>query len=189
MQARKCDAVGDGGVGKTSLLITYSTNAFPGDYIPTIYDYYAAFIMVDGIPFNLSIWDSPGGEEYDRLRPLSYRGTDVFIICFSITSPKSFENVKAKWVIEIKDHCPNVPFLLVGTKIDLREDTTTTSALSERGLAVISYQQGSQLANEIGAIKYMECSSLNQIGLKELFEETIRAVPPKEAKKSKCSLM
>ena len=170
-------------------MFTYTTNAFPVDYIPTVFDNYSANVLFDGREINLSIWDTGGGEEYDRLRPITYRGTEVFVICFSITSPNSFEQVKLKWYPEIKDHCPNVPILLIGTKIDLREDTTTISQLMEKGLAVISYQQGSILANEIGAIKYLECSALNQIGLKELFEEAMRAVPPKEAKKSKCSLM
>ena len=70
----------------------------------------------------------------------------------------------AKWYPEIKDHCPNVPILLVGTKIDLRGDSTTITQLREKGLAVISYQQGFQFANEIGAVKYMECSSYKKIG-------------------------
>ena len=65
---------------------------------------------------------STGQEEYDRLRPLSYPQTDVFLMCFSVTSPASFENVKDKWFLEVHHHCPGVPFLIVGTQIDLRED-------------------------------------------------------------------
>ena len=67
------------------------------------------------------IW-STGQDEYDRLRPLSYPQTDVFLMCFSVTSPISFENVKDKWFPEVHHHCPGVPFLIVGTQIDLRED-------------------------------------------------------------------
>ena len=139
--------------------------------------------MFDGRPINLGVWDTSGGEDYDRLRPLSYPGADVFIICFSITSPNSFESVKLRWQPEIIHICPNVLIIIVGTKIDLKEDTTTISRLKEKGLAVISYQQGSQLTNEIGAFKYMECSSLNKIGLEELFEEAIRVALPKKKKR------
>jgi len=64
----------------------------------------------------LALWDTAGQEDYDRLRPLSYPDTDVILMCFSIDSPDSLENIPEKWTPEVKHFCPNVPIILVGNK-------------------------------------------------------------------------
>jgi GTPase SAR1 family protein len=74
-----------------------------------------------------------GQEDYDRLRPLSYPGTQVFLVCFSIISPSSYENVLSKWVPEIQHHAANVPIILVGTKSDLRSDNAMVQQLQAKG--------------------------------------------------------
>lgn len=192
-QSLKCVVTGDGAVGKTCLLISYTTNAFPGEYIPTVFDNYQASVMVDGKPISLGLWDTAGQEDYDRLRPLSYPQTDVFLVCFSIVSPPSFDNVTAKWYPEIEHHAPNVPIILVGTKLDLRDDPVAKEGLRQKKMEPISFERANEVKKEIGAVKYIECSALTQRGLKTVFDEAIRAVlsprPVTQKKKGKCKIL
>ncbi|XP_073447130.1 ras-related C3 botulinum toxin substrate 1-like [Aquarana catesbeiana] len=192
MQNIKCVVVGDGAVGKTCLLISYTTSAFPGEYIPTVFDNFSANLMVDGKPVNLGLWDTAGQEDYDRLRPLSYPQTDVFLVCFSIVSPASYENVREKWYTEVQHHCPDTPIILVGTKLDLRDDKDTIAKLKVQNLAPITFPQGLTMAKEIGARKYLECSALTQRGLKTVFDGAIRVAlcpPPVKKRKRTCLIL
>jgi len=148
IQSVKLVCVGDGAVGKTCLLLSYSTNSFPGDYVPTVFDNYCANVMVDGTPIGLGLWDTAGQEDYDRLRPLSYPQTDVFLLTFSVVNPASLENIRAKWHPEITHHCPNTPFILVGTKIDLREDGPTIERLSAKKHSPIMYEKGLEMMKD-----------------------------------------
>ncbi|KAL1892263.1 Rho GTPase protein rac1 [Ceratocystis pirilliformis] len=194
VQSLKCVVTGDGAVGKTCLLISYTTNAFPGEYVPTVFDNYSASVMVDGKPISLGLWDTAGQEDYDRLRPLSYPQSDVFLICFSIVSPPSFDNVKAKWYPEIGHHAPNIPIILVGTKLDLRDDKDTLEQMMQKRMEPVSYDQALICARDIKARKYLECSALTQRNLKSVFDEAIRAVlSPRpvnvKPKKPKCTIL
>lgn len=191
MQNIKCVVVGDGAVGKTCLLISFTTNAFPKEYIPTVFDNYSAQLAVGSKVISLNLWDTAGQEEYDRLRTLSYPQTNVFIICFCVASPSSYENIKLKWYPEVSEHCPNVPILLVGTKKDLRDDPEVLNKLKEKNQSVVSQQQGVALARQIQASKYMECSALNQDGVKEVFTEAVLAFlkPKSQARKKLCVLL
>jgi len=183
MRSVKCVVVGDGAVGKTCMLMSYTTNAFPEDYVPTVFDNYAANVMVDGKPVNLGLWDTAGQEDFDKLRPLSYPSTDVFLVCFSLISKASYENVRYKWAPELRKHWPKAPLILVGTKLDLREDVNAMRKLQENKVSPISQQEGEALTREIQATKYIECSALTQKNLKMVFDEAIKAVLYPEVKK------
>ena len=169
MQDIKCVVVGDGDVGKTALLISFTTNSFPGEYIPTVYDNYSATVVVDGKPVMLGLWDTAGQEEYDRLRPLAYPLTKIFLLCFSLVSPETYHNTLTKWGPEIQHYCKEVPILLVGTKLDLREDEETVAKLRTNQLTPITYPQGLSMANDVGAVKYLECSTKTNQGLRQVF--------------------
>ncbi len=187
----KCVEVGDGAVGKTCLLISYTSNQFPEDYVPTVFDNYAVTVMIGDEPYTFGLFDTAGQEDYDRLRPLSYPQTDIFLICFSVVVPSSFDNVKEKWYPEISHHAPHVPCIIVGTQIDLRDDPTALANLARQHQKPITYQQGERLAKELKAVKYDECSALTQVGLKSLFDDAIVAAlePPVIKKSKKCIIL
>ena len=147
--------------------------------------------MVDGKAVNLGLWDTAGQEDYDRLRPLSYPQTDVFLIAFSIISPNSFENVKSKWYPEIQHHCPGTPIILVGTKSDLRDDEAMQAKLRVKGITMVSQSMATERTKEIGAKMYLECSALTQDGLKKVFDEAIRAAlqPKTRPSKKVCAIL
>ncbi|CAF0734792.1 unnamed protein product [Rotaria sordida] len=184
-QTIKCVIVGDGTVGKTCMLIVYATNKFPTQYVPTVFDNYAVTITIDGKPYTLGLFDTAGQEDFDRLRPLSYQMTDVFLVCFSVTSSASFANIREKWAPEISHHCPKVPFLLVGTQIDLRDDPSTLERLQRSHEKPITRKQGEKLANDIKASQYVECSARTQEGLKHVFDEAIMVALKQKTRRSK----
>ena len=176
MQSIKLVVVGDGAVGKTCMLICYTEGKFPKEYVPTVFDNYEATIIVEGKEVKFSLWDTAGQEGYARIRTLSYPKTDIFLLCFSVANYPSYMNVKDRWFGEIRHHCPTVPIILVGTKIDLRSDQETLEELAKAGKQPIAAQEGIQMAQEIQAIKYLECSALTRQGLKNVFDEALTTV-------------
>jgi len=174
MEHVKCVTLGDGAVGKTALLRAFTQNAAPGEYIPTVFDNYALNMRLDGHLVNLSLWDTAGQEDYDRLRPLSYPGTDVFLLCFSLVSPVSMENVRRRWVPEIKASVPHAKIVLCGTKSDLCGDSDTQERLEAAGLLPVQSEEGRALAAEVGACAYCETSAVTHEGMQRTFEEVVR---------------
>merc|ERR1719251_661278 len=150
----KIVAVGDGTVGKTSLLNTFVTGEFPEDYVPTVFDNQMTNLEVNGKQIQVELWDTAGQEAFDRIRHLSYRDTDIFLIVFCVVNEESLGNVQHKWVPEIKNHYDQThdteqPMIyLVGTKSDLRQD----------GVSQCSTSKIEQTRKAIGAVAYMETS-------------------------------
>ncbi|XP_018450747.1 rac-like GTP-binding protein ARAC4 isoform X2 [Raphanus sativus] len=126
-----------------------------------------------------------GQEDYNRLRPLSYRGADVFILAFSLISKASYENIAKKWIPELRHYAPGVPIILVGTKLDLRDDKQFF--IDHPGAVPITTNQGEELKKLIGSAVYIECSSKTQQNVKAVFDAAIKVVlqPPKQRKKKK----
>lgn len=177
MRNVKIVVVGDGGVGKTCLLISYTSNSFPSEYVPTVFDDYSANIKVGDEIVSIGLWDTAGQEDYDRLRPLSYPGTDIFLLCFSVTSRTSMENIESKWMPEIKHYVHDAQYFVVGTKSDLREDTAKIVA---ENLSPIPEDECKSIASKIGT-KYFEVSALKQTNLNTLFSKAIIAVLKKQS--------
>ncbi|KAJ3639416.1 hypothetical protein Zmor_002777 [Zophobas morio] len=169
MVHKKIVVIGDGACGKTCLSVTFCKNEFPEDHIPTIYDTYCKTVLVEDRNVELAVWDTAGEEDYDRLRPLSYANASVIIVCFAIDNPISLSNVEAKWAPEVKHYCRKVPLILVGNKLDLRNNTGSVEALQTRDLHPVNYEEGMKMAKKIKARNYIECSAKHMMRVQDVF--------------------
>lgn len=197
---RKLVLLGDGACGKTSLLNVFTRGYFPTVYEPTVFENYVHDIFVDGTHIELSLWDTAGQEEFDRLRSLSYDDTDLIMLCYSVDSKDSLENVESKWVGEIADNCPGVKLVLVALKCDLRENEAEEDGANtnnpelggqQEKKPLINYDQGLEVARRINALRYLECSAMRNRGVNEAFTEAARVAlsVKKDSQESKCSVM
>lgn len=166
-----------------------------------MFENYVHDIFVDGQAMQLSLWDTAGQEEFDRLRSLSYSDTHTIMLCFSVDSRDSLENVQTKWVSEIVDHCDGVKLVLVALKCDLRsnEDSPAPASDDANGLSdsskptggqggaqkkLISYEEGLAVAKKVNALRYLECSAKKNRGVNEAFTEAARCALSAKAKGS-----
>ncbi|KAM3850968.1 rho-related GTP-binding protein RhoD [Vipera latastei] len=171
----KLVVIGDGGCGKTSMLMVFVKREFPKVCIPTVFEKYSAPFHVNDKQVHISLWDTAGQEDYDRLRPLSYNGTHAVIICYDVTNPISFNNILTKWYPEANHFCKGIPILLVGCKTDLRNDKVLLKKLHQNQLEPITYQKGEALARNLHAVAYFECSALYHENITDIFTEASRA--------------
>ncbi|XP_051982750.1 rho-related GTP-binding protein RhoU-like [Xyrauchen texanus] len=181
----KCVLVGDRAVGKTSLIVSYTTNGYPAEHIPTAFDNFTARVVVDGKPVQLQLCDMAGqrwggvdrslNAEFDRLRPLCYRDADAFLLCYSVVLPSSLRSLMDRWAPEVHRLCPGVPIILVGTQCDLLEDVQVLIRLADSQEKPVSREEARLYARSIGAVTCAECSALTQKNLKDVFDAAILA--------------
>lgn len=167
---RKLVIIGDGACGKTSLLYVFTLGKFPEEYHPTVFENYVTDCRVDGIKVSLTLWDTAGQEEYERLRPFSYSKADIILIGFAVNDSESLINARTKWAEEALRYCPDAPILLVGLKKDLRN----SHGGSAQGEKFVNTADAQQVAKQIGAKKYLECSALSGEGVDDVFELATR---------------
>ncbi|KAI7869719.1 small GTPase superfamily [Spinellus fusiger] len=166
--SRKLVVCGDGACGKTSLLNVFTRGYFPQVYEPTVFENYVQEMVIDGQDVELSLWDTAGQEEFDRLRTLSYVDTHVLMLCFSVDSRDSLSNIPSRWLEEVTEHCPNAKIVLVALKCDLREEAALNKPDN------VQYEEGLEAARNINAVRYLECSAKYNRGVLECFEQAAR---------------
>ncbi|XP_029371080.1 rho-related GTP-binding protein RhoF [Echeneis naucrates] len=166
--------VGDGGCGKTSLLMVYAKGDFPEKYAPSVFEKYVTTISLGGKEIKLNLYDTAGQDDYDRLRPLSYQEANLILVCFDVTNPTSFENVLIKWFPEVKHFCREIPVILIGCKTDLRKDKECSRKLKALNLAPITYTQGEETRQQMNAELYLECSAKYQENVEDIFREATK---------------
>ncbi|XP_076805191.1 ras-like GTP-binding protein Rho1 [Clavelina lepadiformis] len=184
----KCVVVGDGGSGKTSLLVVYVKGEFPEQYCPTVFDNYSAEVDIGEKKATLMLFDTAGQEDYDRLRPLFYDQVDVIIMCYDVNTHASFENVEIRWIPETRHFCPDALVVLVACKTDLRralvENDVTSNDVDlirlnkQRNILnhnrVITTEEGHELAERIKATAFIECSAKENENVNNVFLTSVQ---------------
>ncbi|CAK1552841.1 unnamed protein product [Leptosia nina] len=171
----KCVLVGDGEVGKSSLIAAYAQDTFSEDYQPTAYDTFNVVVDVDDRPVCVEICDTAGQDSMSELRELCYPGTDVLMLCFSVVRPETFRSVANRWTKAVAN--VKAPLILVGTQCDLALDGRMIQTLRARGEHAVTEAEAKALAAKINAV-YVETSAKTRKQLKDAFDAAILAGLP-----------
>jgi small GTP-binding protein len=174
----KLVAVGDGAVGKTSLLMVLNGKPFPERYVPTIFENYTQSVDILGVPYKLRIWDTAGQDEYDRLRPLSYSGANAILLCFALDSKQSFGNLTERWIAEVKHYCKDAKIIVIGTKADLRQAGNPNHVTDDEARQFLAQQH---------CDAFIPCSPKSGEGLDQVFPAAAKACDQK--KKGGCLIL
>ena len=173
--------VGDTAVGKTSVIMTWTQERFPTLYEPTVFDTYNGTKNYGGAEVQLSIWDTAGHDDLGRLRPIAFANTDCFLICFSLMDRNSLKRAVSKWIAEVKATAKACPCVLVGTKLDLREERERQARESSTNSAAImadcvSTEEAQKEARDARFQGYVECSAKERKGLNKVFHTAFKVV-------------
>ncbi|XP_059226726.1 ras-related C3 botulinum toxin substrate 3-like [Stomoxys calcitrans] len=164
----KCTVIGSSQSGKTTLIRTFISKKFFPCATPTSYrEYKAKATATNGSRKKLIISDTSGLETFDTESRSYYANSDVFIICFSLTDPDYFGYIRRRFLPHLREYYAEVPIILVGTKMDLRDDEEYRDLWS---FAPITKEQGLRFALEIGAVEYLECSAVTKQGISVVFD-------------------
>ena len=170
--------VGDTAVGKTSIIMTWTQETFPSLYEPTVFDTYNGTKNYKGSEVKLQIWDTAGHEDLGRLRPIAYANTDCFIICFSLMQRNSLENACKKWISEVKTTARACPCILVGTKLDLREELERSERQEDRAKLAdcVTNEEIEQAAKKYAFQGFVMSSAKEKKGLNKVFHTAFKVV-------------
>lgn len=169
----KIVAVGDRNCDRTRLLFSCTKQQVSDEYIP-FFDNYSNTLTIENMEVEIQLSDTEGYDDYKKMRPGVYFGTNVFILVFSLVSPTSLENIENIWVPEIKESVPQASFILVGTKKYYRD----TFELHEKeyhsnGWEPVTTDAGFRMMDKIHASKYVECDATEMICNKIILIEAI----------------
>ncbi|XP_047982636.1 ras-related protein RABC1 [Salvia hispanica] len=154
--------IGDSGVGKSSLLLSFTSDAFE-ELSPTIgVDFKVKHVTLGGKKLKLAIWDTAGQERFRTLTSSYYRGAQGIIMVYDVTRRDTFTNLSDIWAKEIDLYSTNQDCIkmLVGNKVDKE---------SER---VVSKKEGIDFAREYGCL-FIECSAKTRVNVEQCFEELV----------------
>ncbi len=168
----KITVIGDGAVGKTSLIKNYTQGSFQKEYIATLGTQFSKYEeTIDGEKVELYLWDIAGQDQFQALRQRFYTGSSGGIIVFSHAPEQSnsYDNV-SKWLDDLKKHCGNIPIVLFGNKVDLVDE----GELSSNPGIPTSDVKVEQLAKNNRLIGYYKTSALTGQGVTDAFKVLVR---------------
>ncbi|KAH8792916.1 P-loop containing nucleoside triphosphate hydrolase protein [Flagelloscypha sp. PMI_526] len=173
---RKLVLVGDDAVGKTCLFTRFACDQFLEVYGRATFETYVAAVKVDEQVVELAVWDTSSREDFDDIRPLSYPDSQVVLLAYSIDDPTSLYSIEEKWLNEVTYFIHDeVAIILVGCKMDLRDDELPLEEVAKRSSRLVTYEEGLSVAMRIGAGQFLECSAKTGQGVAEIFEVAARA--------------
>lgn len=193
----RCIILGDGDVGKSAMLLTYLSGHFPEDIPPgpvdgfSEYDHltkYPVKLQQDNVEVTLTLVDSFGLDEYEKLRERVCASGDIYMLCFDTSKRSTFERINHHWLPEMRRYSSQqTPFVVVGLKTDIR---SKAQADCSDITTFVTYSEGMREAGDLGAAHYTECSAKNNTGVKRVFEKTaqvaVENMMPNELKRSSC---